>query len=275
MLTDNIDIRIRPLEDYSELTMLHELQARVWGMPPLIVIPNHFLLLIASTGGQILGAFCGGNELIGFSLAIVSRDSSGETYLSSHMLGVDPGFQSKSIGYALKQEQRRLAREAGYSRICWTYDPMETKNANLNIRKLGGVVREYKRSYYGNLETALSKGLPSDRYLVTLPLNEPTPRFLSTVPSKVALRAEASTNEFPTPRIAEIDLSQKEMKVLLQVPSNFQTLKSVDINRAHDWLMAVRTVSEKLFESGFEITEFNFVSESSVAEYCFAPRRAD
>lgn len=267
----NLPITVRPLLEFSDLTLLHDIQQRVWGMPPLLVIPNHFLLLVAGTGGQILGAFDSNNELIGFSLAIVSRDDDGEVYLSSHMLAVDPRYQSQSVGFTLKLEQRVRAIEAGYSRICWTFDPMESKNANLNIRKLGGRIREYKRNYYGKLDTALAKGLPSDRYLLTLDLRRPPRSESSVSPVSYALRLIQEHDSLPFPQVPGLGPSIAA-PVAVQVPANFQQIKSLDMDRALQWLLAVRDVSERLFAAGFEVSGFNYLPELQAAEYVFSPQ---
>ena len=48
----------------------------------------------------------------------------------------------------------------------WTYDPLESGNAVLNIGKLGAVCRCYLRDLYGTMPDVLNAGLPSDRFEV-------------------------------------------------------------------------------------------------------------
>ena len=45
----------------------------------------------------------------------------------------------------------------------WTFDPLEIKNAHLNIARLGAIVRRYKRNFYGPSSSPLQGGLPTDR----------------------------------------------------------------------------------------------------------------
>ncbi len=45
----------------------------------------------------------------------------------------------------------------------WTFDPLEIKNAHLNIVRLGAIVRRYKRNFYGPSSSPLQGGLPTDR----------------------------------------------------------------------------------------------------------------
>jgi predicted GNAT superfamily acetyltransferase len=47
----------------------------------------------------------------------------------------------------------------------WTFDPLEIKNAYLNIHRLGAVVREYRPNFYGLSSSRLQGGLPTDRLL--------------------------------------------------------------------------------------------------------------
>jgi predicted GNAT superfamily acetyltransferase len=45
----------------------------------------------------------------------------------------------------------------------WTFDPLEIKNAYLNIEKLGAIARRYNVNQYGITSSPLQGGLPSDR----------------------------------------------------------------------------------------------------------------
>jgi predicted GNAT superfamily acetyltransferase len=49
----------------------------------------------------------------------------------------------------LKLEQRASALERGITLIQWTFDPLQAKNAYLNIEKLGVIVRRYEVEVYG------------------------------------------------------------------------------------------------------------------------------
>ncbi len=84
----------------------------------------------------------------------------------SHQLGVLPEWQSRGVGYALKVAQREAVLNQGVRLITWTYDPLESKNARLNIAKLGAVCNTYIRDYYGELRDDLNRGLATDRFQV-------------------------------------------------------------------------------------------------------------
>jgi predicted GNAT superfamily acetyltransferase len=79
------------------------------------------------------------------------------------MLGVLPEYRNAQIGRRLKLRQREDALARGIALIEWTFDPLELKNAFLNIEKLGAIVRVYKENQYGTTTSPLHGGLPTDR----------------------------------------------------------------------------------------------------------------
>jgi len=46
-----------------------------------------------------------------------------------------------------------------------TFDPLEIKNAYLNIEKLGAIARRYNVNQYGITSSPLQGGLPTDRLI--------------------------------------------------------------------------------------------------------------
>jgi predicted GNAT superfamily acetyltransferase len=79
------------------------------------------------------------------------------------MLAVRDRYRDRGLGSQLKLEQRREALSRGIRRMEWTFDPLEIKNAHLNIHKLGAVVRSYYVNFYGVSSSRLQGGLPTDR----------------------------------------------------------------------------------------------------------------
>jgi predicted GNAT superfamily acetyltransferase len=55
----------------------------------------------------------------------------------------------------------------------WTFDPLEIKNAFLNIHKLGAIVCGYRVNFYGVSSSRLQGGLPTDRLLAEWELDSP------------------------------------------------------------------------------------------------------
>jgi predicted GNAT superfamily acetyltransferase len=59
--------------------------------------------------------------------------------------------------------QREDGIERGFELMEWTFDPLEIKNAYLNIEKLGAITRRYNENQYGITSSPLQGGLPTDR----------------------------------------------------------------------------------------------------------------
>jgi predicted GNAT superfamily acetyltransferase len=154
-------IEIRHCRTIEEMDACVAVQAEVWGFQSSDIVPRRMFVVASKIGGQVIGAFDGPN-LAGFAMAIPGvRD--GSPYLHSHMLAVCEGYRDAGLGRRLKLFQRDDALSRGITLMEWTFDPLELKNAFLNIVKLGAIVRRYTRSFYGITSSALQAGLPTDR----------------------------------------------------------------------------------------------------------------
>jgi predicted GNAT superfamily acetyltransferase len=154
-------VEIRTLADLSEFDLCVEIETAVWGYDPADMIPRRMFLLASRIGGQVMGAFAGGT-MAGFAMALPGYRH-GHPYLHSHMVGVLPEFRNLGLGRKLKLAQREDALARGFELMEWTFDPLEIKNAHLNIARLGAIVRRYKRNFYGPSSSPLQGGLPTDR----------------------------------------------------------------------------------------------------------------
>ncbi|MBB5055547.1 putative GNAT superfamily acetyltransferase [Granulicella aggregans] len=158
----NGDVLIRMAVGLEEFQQCVDIQGAVWGYDDSDIVPRRMFLLAMKIGGQVLGAFAPDGKMIGFAMALPAyRD--GKPYLHSHMLAVLPEYRNAGLGRRLKLAQRDDAISRGIERMEWTYDPLETKNAYLNIAKLGAISRRYEANFYGPSTSALQGGLPTDR----------------------------------------------------------------------------------------------------------------
>ncbi|MBS2040281.1 GNAT family N-acetyltransferase [bacterium] len=144
----------------TDLVALEKLQQRVWGCPAEEVVPAHLLQAHQHHGACLLEARLQG-QLVGMAYAFPS--SPGNHYLYSHLTAIAPEFQGQGYGRQLKQAQANWAKDHGYKRIVWTYDPLQPGNAWLNITRLGAVSNRYLVNYYGELDDQLNRGQPTDR----------------------------------------------------------------------------------------------------------------
>lgn len=154
-------IEVRMCESLEELSACVALQKEVWNFSDYDLIPLRLFVVAEKIGGQVIGAF-DGNTLIGFVLSIPGARA-GRPYLHSHMLAVRQSYRNLGIGRRLKLFQREDALRHGFELIEWTFDPLEIKNAWLNLEKLGAIARRYNVNQYGASSSPLQGGLPTDR----------------------------------------------------------------------------------------------------------------
>lgn len=158
---DPLAIRIESITSLEQFERCVVLQIDVWGYSDGDVVPRRMFLVAQRIGGQVFGAF-DGETLIGFAMALPGyRD--GRAYLHSHMLAVLPQYRNAGVGRRLKLAQREDAIARGFELMEWTFDPLEIRNAHLNINRLGVIVRRYHPDFYGPSSSPLQGGLPTDR----------------------------------------------------------------------------------------------------------------
>lgn len=210
---------------------------KIWGFDPRDAVPFSQLHTAHHWGGQVLLAV-EDDRIIGFSYGFGGQQY-GRPALLSHMLAVLPEYRGRDLGAALKVAQGRWAREHGYDLVTWTYDPLEAVNANLNINRLGGVVRQYLINHYGSMTDSLNKGLPSDRLLLEWHLHHP------------AVAAILDGLPAPPPSVAVRTCA---------IPRNIRAIKSGDPAEALRWRLQVReqlqgALAEGLVVSGFRLDD--------------------
>lgn len=243
---------IKKIMSHKDLLLVHNLEKEIWGMQP---IPVHQTLAIVQNGGLMLGAFYE-EKLLGYNYSFVGLDTEGY-YLYSHMTGIHPDYRRKGIGFQLKKQQQMEAKMMGFTKIKWTYDPLEGPNGFLNLTKLRGTATGYLDNYYGDLADELNGGVATDRFEVTWQLEG----FDASV-------SEVYSDSGEAPEICQITFSENgnfpylsgidpaaEWKdlpaVLVPVPSDFQRMKRYDIGLAKDWRMKTRILFHALFQHNF------------------------
>ncbi len=154
-------IQIRKCYTLEEMQACLALQKEVWRFSDIELVPVRMFVVAEKIGGQVIGAFEGRN-MIAFALALPGHRG-GHSYLHSHMLAVRQEFRNRGLGRRIKFFQRDDALARGFELIEWTFDPLEIKNAYLNIEKLGAISRRYNPNQYGITSSPLQGGLPSDR----------------------------------------------------------------------------------------------------------------
>ena len=165
---DGAEIVLRSCQGFDEMEACVQLQIETWGYDEADVIPRRLFTVAQRIGGQVMGAF-EGQALVGFAMSLPgvkppkAQASALFPYLHSHMLAVTPRHRNAGFGRRLKLLQREDALARGFSLMEWTFDPLEIKNAFLNIHRLGVIVRSYTPNFYGVSSSRLQGGLPTDR----------------------------------------------------------------------------------------------------------------
>jgi predicted GNAT superfamily acetyltransferase len=176
-------VEIRECVSVAEMDACLQLQREVFGFPELEVSPRRHLVVSREAGGWTLGAFIG-DAMVGFvhhMVAVRGRELIGY----SHMMAVSQTVQNHGIGARLKWAQRERALSEGVKFIRWTWDPMQARNAHLNLNRLGVVVRAYADNFYGtNYSVAgnydgADRGLDSDRLIAHWHLDSERVRALA------------------------------------------------------------------------------------------------
>lgn len=266
---------IRHLEHIEDMFLVEDLQRQVWGSDDAIV-PHHLLLTVAHNGGVILGAYVD-QEMVGFVFGfpgLAQTPDGPQLKHCSHMLAVLPAYESQGIGYILKRAQWQMVRHQGIPLITWTYDPLLSRNAHLNIARLGAICNTYAPNMYGDMRDSLNQGLPSDRLQVEVWVNTPrvqnrmSKRPRSQLDLAHYLSAETSIlnpthlneNGWPHPTLSPLpEKTNTPALYLLEIPSIFYALKTADPALALQWRLHIREFLQGLFARGYWITDFVYL----------------
>jgi predicted GNAT superfamily acetyltransferase len=168
------EIIVRPLRDPGEFRAATALHRAVFQYSSEDVLPPRLLIAMRHNGGIVLGAF-DADRLVGFTFSFLARDGEGPLYQYSQTAAVDPAYQDRGIGRALKLRQRDHARRGGVDLMRWAFDPMRSRNAHFNLDVLGASVGTLLPDLYG----AEASGGATDRMIADWDLTgavSPTPQ---------------------------------------------------------------------------------------------------
>ena len=156
------DFTIRPFETIEEFQDCVRFQEEIWGTSFSERVAVAILKVSQRLGGIAAGAYDESGELAGFVYGMTGVEG-GEVVHWSDMLAVRPELQNAGLGARLKAYQRDKLLLMGITRVHWTFDPLESTNAHLNLNKLGAVAREYVQDMYGETDSPLHRGIGTVR----------------------------------------------------------------------------------------------------------------
>ncbi|GGS41550.1 acyl-CoA N-acyltransferase [Deinococcus knuensis] len=244
---------IREVTDPWAFRALERVQVSAWGYPDREVLPGTMFRISAVTGGIVLGGYAklppeDPASLVPVGLAFGFPALRGaEVWHHSHLLAVHPAWRGTGLAVALKLAQRERALAQGLTRMTWTFDPLVSRNARLNLGKLGAVARTYLPDWYA-LEDDRAGAFPADRLLIEWDLTRPHAERPAPPPrGQVALEALDGAQE---PGAARLYLAGA--RVLVEVPTRPEALE-LPVRRA--WRDALREVLGTYLSRGYEVVD--------------------
>jgi predicted GNAT superfamily acetyltransferase len=272
-------MQIRPLATIEECRAIAALEREIWGMSDGddIVAPP-VLIVSVRRGGILLGAFDEAGELQGFVYSMVGLKGGAVTQWS-HMLGVRRGVRESGLAGRLKLAQREAALQLGIELIEWTFDPLLAPNAHLNFAKLGVVVEEYEENIYGDSDSMLHRGSPTDRFVAEWHLRRPhVERRIaswgqpvvrdSSVGSAVLVNPARETATGLAPGPAE--LGADSPRLLVEIPTRFADMQAGHPDLALAWRMHTRGIFQAYFRAGYRAVDFFMSREAGRGQYLLA-----
>lgn len=254
-------ITIRSIELIPEMRGVEALQKEVWG--PDDVVPVTHLVAAKEVGAILMGAY-DGSQLVGFVYGFIGQEGKHQV-IHSHMLAVKPSYRDHRLGYRLKLAQREAALASGFTRITWTFDPLQSRNAHLNFARLGTLADQYKIDFYGDESPSpLHRHVGTDRLWVTWLLasrrvhqrleqeSGAAPLRLNTDQTTKLVQVEKDG----TPGITHIADALKPEHLLIEIPGDIGPLQQHNPELARAWRAATRQAFTSALTSDYLVEEF-------------------
>ena len=235
------EVTLRELTSLAELKATEDFQRAVWGQDDPADNAD-LMLAIQHEGGLVAGAFADG-RMLGFLFAFPGATPGLQ---HSHRLGVLPQARGLGLAPRLKWFQREWCLARGVNRVRWTFDPLRTVNASLNIHVLGGTSVTYLENYYGNMQ-GINLGLPSDRLLIDWHLDSP----------EVVARAEGLARHWEAAPVTG----------RVRIPADIDQLLATDPDAALAARLELREVLTAAFARGERIHGFDKGEASYLLSY--------
>jgi predicted GNAT superfamily acetyltransferase len=259
------EITIRRAETIADYRACQEAQRRAWGISEEgYVIPVATMVGANLHGGLVLGAFLAGGGAAALSFAFLARID-GRICLYSQLTGVVPGYQSRGLGYEIKQLQRAIARSEGIELIVWAFDPLQAGNAHFNLARLGAAARHYIENMYGERTDSLNAGVPTDRLIAEWETSDTPvvaiaaadipglPRLIDA--GQGGSRELERDSSLPHPQFVGVP-SVGQSRLLLEIPQDISRLRRESPALAESWRLVVNNAFRASFAAGYRAVSF-------------------
>lgn len=257
--------RFRKLEKPEEFRQLVDVHRAVWGDEG---VPTTLQRALQDNGGLVLGAFAD-IYLAGFALSLIGWDGT-SLYHYSHVTAVRPEYQNHQLGFRLKAYQRDEVLKLGLSEIRWTFDPLQSRNAWLNVRRLGGAPDRYFIHYYGQMADTINSGTETDRLRLRWELS--SPHVEARVGGKLPSAEEDQARWKSSVAIVETEVGEKGLRrpstvaepsgapAHLEIPFDLAAVREHEPDVLRQWRHAVRDGFRAAFDLNYRVDDFAVVT---------------
>lgn len=269
-------VALRALSTAEDYAACLELQRETWGESFAEVVPGSILKICQQVGGVSAGAFADDGAMLGFVFGLTGIRQ-GRRVHWSHMLAVRPTARDLGLGTRLKLFQREQLLPLEIESVLWTFDPLEARNAHLNLNRLGAGIDSYVEDMYaGEMGSELARGIGTDRLIVDWRIASPrVERALAGEPSRhIRLFAEGEGGgEVPVinPHGGIGTLTAAELpdlaRVRVEIPGSIQALKAAEPEAARAWRHSTRTALGGYLGRGYRVAAFYREAESGRCFY--------
>lgn len=241
---------VSAVDDERTARLVAELGEQLWGQGGTFA-PNELRALAFSGNPVHVAVDERDGAAVGFAVGFLGWTP--ELHVHSHQTGVLASHRRRGVGYALKLAQRSTCLAQGLEQVRWTFDPLVRRNVAFNLNALGARAVAFHPDFYGVMTDSINASDASDRLEARWDLGRPLPsagrdpgRSVAEASSagSVVLRARAGW-----PEVA----AAPEPGAVLEVPEDYEAVRSREPDRGRAWRLAVRAVLTDAYGAGLRI----------------------
>jgi predicted GNAT superfamily acetyltransferase len=246
-------VTVESVDRPQDLRGVAQLFETVWAGSSLMPAT---LLRALSHSGNYVGAAHDEGRVIGALVGFLGMYEA-RPVLHSHMLAVLPSAHGRQVGFALKLHQREWALERRLEGITWTFDPLVSRNAYLNLNQLGAEGREYLVNFYGVMKDSINSGEESDRLLAVWRIATRHVRDVTAGRSlSESISGRRATILAPGPQGEPVMTPAATEVLLCTVPRDIGAIRREDGTLARAWRLALRRMLGGAMADGYRAEAF-------------------
>jgi predicted GNAT superfamily acetyltransferase len=252
-------VTFRELHTHAEYDECVAIQKETWGAPFTEIVPSSILMISQKVGGVVAAAFAPDGRMEGFVFGLTGIKE-GKPAHWSHMLAVRNDARGSGLGQDLKWYQRGLLLKRRVDVMYWTFDPLVSRNAHLNLNRLGAEIHAYVPDYYGaDTDSELHSGLGTDRFIVVWHLKGPRTSRAKAGRPVTDYGSYSDAPVVDTITVGDIGSIPEEHElpnepvVRIEVPADIQVVKKTDPGIAWQWRAVTRRAFIHYLGKGYTV----------------------